>query len=61
MIHLNLHLNPKEFGKKVALITFSGAYTVLPYVYQSTVNYYHWLTPTQMIDGLALGESPQIP
>lgn len=61
MIHLNLHLNPKEFGKKVALITFGGAYTVLPYVYQGTVNYYHWLTPTQMIDGLALGENPQIP
>ncbi|HRF76301.1 MAG TPA: chromate transporter [Chitinophagales bacterium] len=57
MIHLNLHLNQKEFDKKVALITFGGAYTVLPYVYQGTVNYYHWLAPTQMIDGLALGET----
>ncbi|MFX7793075.1 chromate transporter, partial [Acinetobacter baumannii] len=33
------------------------AYAVLPYVYQGAVGFYHWLTPTQMIDGLALGES----
>ncbi|HEY0856178.1 MAG TPA: chromate transporter, partial [Albitalea sp.] len=30
---------------------------VLPYVYQGAVTYYGWLTPTQMIDGLALGET----
>ncbi len=34
-----------------------GAYAVLPYVYQGAVNFYGWLSPTQMIDGLALGES----
>jgi chromate transporter len=45
------------FFTKAALMTFGGAYAVLPYVYQGAVNYYHWLTPTQMIDGLALGES----
>jgi chromate transporter len=30
---------------------------VLPYVYQGAVENYHWLTATQMIDGLALGET----
>ncbi len=38
-------------------MTFGGAYAVLPYVYQGAVGYYGWLTPTQMIDGLALGET----
>ena len=45
------------FFTKAALLTFGGAYAVLPYVYQGAVNHYAWLTPTQMIDGLALGES----
>ena len=31
-----------------------GAYAVLPYVYQGAVNHFGWLSPTQMIDGLAL-------
>ena len=30
---------------------------MLPYVYQGGVEQYHWLTGTQMIDGLALGET----
>ena len=42
---------------KAALLTFGGAYAVLPYVFQGAVEHYHWLTPTQMIDGLALGET----
>jgi chromate transporter len=45
------------FFTKAALLTFGGAYAVLPYVYQGAVNHYGWLTPTQMIDGLALGET----
>lgn len=45
------------FFTKAALMTFGGAYAVLPYVYQGAVEHYHWLTPTQMIDGLALGET----
>ena len=45
------------FFTKAALLTFGGAYAVLPYVYQGAVGHYHWLTPTQMIDGLALGET----
>jgi len=45
------------FFTKAALLTFGGAYAVLPYVYQGAIGHYGWLTPTQMIDGLALGES----
>ena len=45
------------FFTKAALLTFGGAYAVLPYVYQGAVTYYGWLSPTQMIDGLALGET----
>ncbi len=45
------------FFTKAALLTFGGAYAVLPYVYQGAVTQYSWLTPTQMMDGLALGET----
>ncbi|HYQ39504.1 MAG TPA: chromate efflux transporter [Pseudomonas sp.] len=45
------------FFTKAALLTFGGAYAVLPYVYQGATGHYGWLTPTQMIDGLALGET----
>ena len=45
------------FFSKAALLTFGGAYAVLPYVYQGAVEHYGWLTAAQMIDGLALGET----
>ncbi len=45
------------FFTKAALLTFGGAYAVLPYVYQGAVGHYGWLSPTQMMDGLALGET----
>jgi chromate transporter len=45
------------FFTKAALVTFGGAYAVLPYVAQESVEKHHWLTELQMIDGLALGES----
>jgi chromate transporter len=45
------------FFTKAALLTFGGAYAVLPYVFQGAVEHYGWLTPGQMIDGLALGET----
>jgi chromate transporter len=45
------------FFTKAALLTFGGAYAVLPYVYQGGVSQYGWVTPEQMIDGLALGET----
>lgn len=45
------------FFTKAALVTFGGAYAVLPYVNQGGVETYGWLTTTQMMDGLALGET----
>ena len=45
------------FFTKAALVTFGGAYAVLPYVYQGGVEQFAWLSGTQMIDGLALGET----
>jgi chromate transporter len=45
------------FFTKAALLTFGGAYAVLPYVYQGAVEHYQWLTAEQMLDGLALGET----
>ena len=45
------------FFTKAALLTFGGAYAVLPYVYQGAVEQQQWLTAPQMIDGLALGET----
>ncbi|MCC6714138.1 MAG: chromate efflux transporter [Gammaproteobacteria bacterium] len=45
------------FFTKAALLTFGGAYAVLPYVYQGAVVHQGWLSGAQMIDGLALGET----
>jgi chromate transporter len=45
------------FFTKAALVTFGGAYAVLPYVLQGGVETYGWLTAHQMMDGLALGET----
>jgi len=45
------------FFSKAALVTFGGAYAVLPYVNQAAVEQYGWLSAPQMIDGLALGET----
>jgi chromate transporter len=45
------------FFSKAALVTFGGAYAVLPYVAQQAVEYHGWLTAAQMIDGLGLAET----
>ena len=45
------------FFTKAARMTFGGADAVLPYVYPGAVEQHHWLSVTQMIDGLALGET----
>ena len=45
------------FFTKAALVTFGGAYAVLPYVAQVSVEKLNWLSQLQMIDGLALGET----
>lgn len=52
------HIYPQMawFFTKAALLTFGGAYAVLPYLYQGAIEHYGWLTTTQMMDGLALGE-----
>ena len=46
-----------RFFTQAALVTFGGAYAVLPYVVESAVGHYGWATMAQMIDGLALGET----
>ena len=46
-----------QFFSKAALLTFGGAYAVLPYVNHAVVVDYQWLSQAQMMDGLALGES----
>ncbi|MCA1657791.1 MAG: chromate transporter, partial [Verrucomicrobiaceae bacterium] len=45
------------FFSKAAMVTFGGAYAVLPYVAQQAVENYHWLAPGQMMDGLGLAET----
>lgn len=42
---------------KAAFVTFGGAYAVLPYVAEHAVRELGWLTPAQMLDGLALAET----
>ncbi len=45
------------FFSKAAVVTFGGAYAVLPYVSQQAVEHFHWLAPGQMLDGLGLAET----
>ena len=45
------------FFTQAAFVTFGGAYAVLPYVAQVSVEQFNWLTGPQMLDGLALGET----
>ncbi|MEY2500418.1 MAG: chromate transporter [Verrucomicrobiota bacterium] len=45
------------FFSKAAVVTFGGAYAVLPYVAQRAVEDFHWLQPGQMMDGLGLAET----
>jgi chromate transporter len=45
------------FFSKAALVTFGGAYAVLPYVAQQAVQTHHWLSAGQMLDGLGLAET----
>lgn len=45
------------FFSKAAVVTFGGAYAVLPYVAQQALSHYGWLQPGQMMDGLGLAET----
>ncbi len=49
------------FFSKAAVVTFGGAYAVLPYVAQEAVWDFGWLAPGQMFDGLGLAETPPGP
>jgi chromate transporter len=53
------HLLVKQglFFSKAAMVTFGGAYAVLPYVSQQAVENYGWVTAGQMLDGLGLAET----
>src|SRR3954454_8497770 len=42
-------------GLKAGLLTFGGAYTVIPFLHESAVNGHHWLSNGQFVDGLAIG------
>jgi len=42
-------------GLKAGLLTFGGAYTVVPLLHDSAVGGHHWLTESQFVDGLAIG------
>lgn len=46
-----------RFFSRVALVSFGGAYAVLPYVAHGAVDQFGWLSAAQMVDGLALGET----
>jgi chromate transporter len=46
-----------ELFLTAAFVTFGGAYAVLPFVAESAVETYGWLTPTQMLNGLAIAEA----
>jgi chromate transporter len=45
------------FFSKAAMVTFGGAYAVLPYVAQQAVENFGWLAAPQMLDGLGLAET----
>jgi chromate transporter len=53
----NILIDLSLFFSQAALVTFGGAYALLPYVFQNIIESHGWLTSQQMIDGLALGES----
>jgi chromate transporter len=50
-------LDVAELFTKAAFVTFGGAYAVLPYVADAAVNLYGWLSPAEMLNGLALAET----
>jgi chromate transporter len=45
------------FFSKMAMVTFGGAYAVLAYVAQQAADYYHWVSPPEMLDGLGMAET----
>jgi chromate transporter len=41
-------------GLQAGLLTFGGAFTVIPFLQQAAVADHHWLTDSQFVDGLAM-------
>ena len=54
---LTLSLTAEIFfeGLKAGLLTFGGAFTVIPFLHDAAVDQQHWLTESQFVDGLAMG------
>jgi len=52
-----IHFQQGLFFSKAALVTFGGAYAVLPYVSQMAVGHFGWLGQRQMMAGLGLAET----
>jgi chromate transporter len=53
----HIYVQEGLFFSKMAVVTFGGAYAVLAYVAQEAVNYYGWLNPGEMLDGLGMAET----
>jgi chromate transporter len=60
-VTLGLHGQIFIEGLKAGLLTFGGAYTVIPFLQDSAVNGHHWLTDSQFVDGLAISGSLPAP
>ena len=57
LLHDGAYLDLGLFFSGTALVTFGGAYAVLAYVAQQAVDVYGWLSPGEMVHGLALAET----
>ena len=44
------------FFLKVGSLTFGGGLSMVAFIHDQVVNQYHWLTPQEFIDGLAIGQ-----
>jgi chromate transporter len=53
----SVYVSEGLFFSQVAVVTFGGAYAVLPYVQQQAVGHYGWLEPREMVDGLGMAET----
>ena len=53
----NVFTQIPAFFSRVAVVTFGGAYAALAYVAQQAVEYFHWLQPGEMLDGLGMAET----
>ncbi len=53
----NVYTSIAAFNSKMAVVTFGGAYAVLAYMAQQSVETYHWLKPDEMLVGLGFAET----